>query len=158
MKFLIVCPCCDCGGVVGHCLRYLWYIIIMLMLPSIVITAIQLEIFQSFIYSFCICIVSGWLWSLLLLSCCFRYQWNEEKKNDNKLKTGYAVTYHEYEKYKQELTVPRTDEGGLVQVVDGINSNHDTNPNVKPNSESTSPGSGGSGQSGDSGLAGTGRR
>merc|ERR1719295_191464 len=69
-----------------------------------IMIAVQNDIFEAFVYSFVISNVTGWLWSLILLSFCFRMKWNKEKKkmDENTLEDKFSVTYQDYEKYKEQ--------------------------------------------------------
>jgi len=112
LKYMMVCPCCEkescssfcrkCWGAVGHCLLCLWYVVILFMLLIMVIIAVSNNIFRPFIYSFIISNVSGWFFSLLLLTLCFGLKWKKEKKNDHKLEEKFRITYHDYERFKGE--------------------------------------------------------
>ena len=108
LKYIAICPCCQTNSCsnhcrslfecIGHCLMCLWTCWVFFWLLIFIWLAIEYGVLGGFILSFFLTNLFGWLFSLCLLSCCFKVKWKKEKKNESGKLTKLKVHYIDYEK------------------------------------------------------------
>merc|ERR550525_557643 len=103
LKYMMICPCCksescpiqcrNCWEGFGFTVSCVWTFCVFSSLFIMIALSVARKVTGWFILSFFISSISGWLFSLMFLSCCFRVKWKMEKRNHRNVLNDHNVTY-----------------------------------------------------------------